>query len=238
MNNKIILRVILFGLALLMITVSPAYSVSNSVDQSQIKTIDVSGTGLVSMAPDEAIAYLGVQTQSVNAVAAQQNNAIKMNQVIKALQDAGIAKADMTTSSYNIYPSRDRTGTTITGFTVSNQLKVAIKDINKTGDIVDRAVKAGANDVNSISFTLSDGIQQKARNQALKNAMKAARSDANIIASDLGVTITPIQVSSSSGLVSTTPLPLPLAVSNSAATPINPGDVTVSAFVSVKYQFK
>jgi uncharacterized protein len=241
LNNKIVRRIcaILVGLALLVIIAgAPSiYSDSNSKEQTQIKTIDVSGTGIVSMAPDEATVYLGAQTQSANAITAQKDNAIKMDKVINALQDAGIAKADMKTSSYTMYPVRDQKGENITGYIVSNQLKVTIKEINKTGDIIDKAVKAGANQVYSISFTLADETQQKAREQALKNAAKAARSDADILASELGVVITgPLQVSTGGGTV-TTPYSA-ATIEKSVTTPINPGDVTVSAYVSVKYQFK
>lgn len=239
MNNKKVRRIcaILVGLALLAIIAgAPSiYSESGTREQTQIKSIEVSGTGIVSMTPDEATAYLGVQTQSANAMTAQENNAIKMDKVINALLGAGIAKADMTTSSYTMYPVRDQTGENITGYIVSNQLKVTIKEINKTGDIIDKAVKAGANEVYSISFNLADETQQKAREQALNNAAKAARSDADILANELGVVITgPLQVSTGGGTI-TTPIAM---VEKSVTTPINPGDVTVSASVSVKYQFK
>ena len=241
LNNKIVRRIcaISVGLALLVIIASAlsTYSESDSRQQTQIKTIEVSGTGIVSMTPDEATVYLGVQTQSANATTAQENNAIKMDKVINALLGAGIAKADMSTSSYSMYPVRDQTGKNITGYIVSNQLKVTVKEINKTGDIIDKAVKAGANEVYSISFTLTDETKQKAREQALKNAAKAARSDADILASELGVVITgPLQVSTGGGTVTT---PYPIAMDEkSATTPIIPGDVTVSASVSVKYQLK
>lgn len=241
LNNKIVRRIcaILVGFALLVIIAgAPSiYSESDSREQTQIKTIEVSGTGIVSMTPDEATVYLGAQTQSADAITAQENNAIKMDKVINALMGAGIAKADMTTSSYTMYPVRDQTGENITGYIVSNQLKVTVKEINKTGDIIDKAVKAGANEVYSISFTLADETRQKAREHALKNAAKAARSDADILASELGVVITgPLQVSTGGGTV-TTPYPIAM-VEKSVTTPINPGDVTVSASVSVKYQFK
>ena len=71
LNNKIVRRIcaILVGLALLVIIASaPSInSESDSREQTQIKTIEVSGTGIVSMTPDEATVYLGAQTQSANA---------------------------------------------------------------------------------------------------------------------------------------------------------------------------
>ncbi len=73
-------------------------------------TIEVSGTGTFSKKPDEAIVYLGMLTQSADAVTAQKDNAAKMEKVIKALRDAGIQKDDIETSNYTMYPVRDQAG--------------------------------------------------------------------------------------------------------------------------------
>ena len=156
--------------------VAPSASGGTDSGQIQMNTITVSGTGTVTMPTDEVTVYLGVETTSNDAATAQQINAEKMEQVIKALQDAGIAKEDMETSSYSIYPVRDyyygpypeieTEDPGITSYVVSNQLKVSVKDIDNVGEIIDSAVVAGANEVNSVSFTLSDETQQKAREQA------------------------------------------------------------------------
>jgi len=52
---------------------------------------------------------------------------------------------------------------TITGYTVSNRLKVTVKNIDDVGDVIDTAVDAGVNEVQSVSFTLSDKTRQDAR---------------------------------------------------------------------------
>lgn len=217
-----------------------------SGDEIQLNTINVGGTGTISMSPDEAIVYLGVQTQSTDAVTAQQENARKMESIIQALKDAGISEDDMETSGYSIDPMRnyETPEPTITGYTVSNRLKVTVKDIDDVGDLIDIAVDAGVNEVQSVSFTLSEEKQQDAREQALENAVKAARSDADTLASALDVAIVgPLEVTTSGGSI-TTPYPAPYeavekmayAVSD-ARTPIQPGDVSVTAYVQVIYQF-
>ncbi len=217
--------------------------------QTQVNKIMVSGTGTVTMPPDEAIVYLGVETSSKNAVTAQQSNAEKMEKIIAALKKARIGTDDMETMSYNMYPIRDyydmypvsekpdEQG--ITGFVVSNQLKVTIKDIDKVGEIIDKAVEAGANQVSGVSFTLSEQTQLNAREQALKNAVIAAREDADILAGALGVKITDVVEASTSGGIFVSPPPMVgYAVAESAIrTPIEPGDVSVSAYITVTYRF-
>ena len=178
---------------------------------TQVNKIIVSGTGTVTMPPDEAIVYLGVETRSEDAVTAQQSNAEKMKQIIAALKKSRVGTDNIETMSYNMYPIRanydmypvsekpDEQG--ITGFVVSNQLRVTIKDIDKVGEIIDNAVEAGVNQVNGISFTLSEQTQSNAREQALKNAVIAARQDADILAGALGVKITDVvEVSTSGGI--------------------------------------
>ena len=226
---------------------SPAGTVTTaSGDEVQVNTINVGGTGTISMSPDEAIVYLGVQTQSTDAVTAQQENARKMEKIIKALEDLGISEDDMETSGYSMYPMRsyEKPEPTITGYTVSNRLKVTVKDIDDVGDVIDTAVDAGVNEVQGVSFTLSDRTRQDAREQALENAVKAARADADTLASALDVAIVgPLEVTTSGGSI-TTPYPATydaveeMAYAGSAArTPIQPGDVSVTAYVQVIYEF-
>jgi uncharacterized protein YggE len=217
-----------------------------SGDEIQLNTINVGGTGTISMTPDEAIVYLGVQTQSTDAVTAQQENARKMESIIQALISSGISEDDMETLGYSMYTMRnyEQPEPTITGYTVSNRLKVTVKDIEDVGDVIDIAVDAGVNEVQGVSFTLSDRARQDARELALENAVKAARSDADTLASALDVAIVgPLEVTTSGGSI-TTPYPAPYEavedmayVGSAARTPIQPGDVSVTAYVQVIYQF-
>jgi len=217
-----------------------------SGDEIQLNTINVGGTGTISMTPDEAIVHLGVQTQSTDAVTAQQENARKMEKIIKALKDLGISEDDMETSGYSMYPMRnyEKPDPIITGYAVSNQLKVTVKDIDDVGDVIDTAVDAGVNEIQGVSFTLSDKTRQDAREQALENAVNAARVDADTLASTLDVTIIgPLEVTTSGGSIKT-PYPVSYDVvdemayaEGAARTPIQPGDVSVTAYVQVIYQF-
>lgn len=220
---------------------------SGSGDAIQVNTINVGGTGTVSMSPDEAFVYLGVQTQSNDAQSAQQENAVKMEKIINALKSSGISEDDMETSGYSIYPMRDyeKPELAVTGYIVSNQLKVTVKDIDNVGDVIDAAVDAGANEVQGVSFTLSESAQQDARELAIENAVKVARADADTLAQALDVVIVgPLEITTSGGGI-VTPYPMPYAVADvayaeSAArtpTPIQPGDVSVTMYVQMVYQF-
>lgn len=258
MNDIIIKKIYayLLGLAILAIVAGAAsayfaqsFSTGNAStavgDEIQINTINVAGSGTVTVSPDKAVVYLGVQTQSADATVAQQENAENIDRIIAALKDAGIPENDMETSGYSMYPLRsyEAEEPTITGYVVSNRLMVTVTDIDKVGDIIDTAVNAGANEVQSVSFTLSDDARQDARAHALENAVEAASSDADILAGILDVTILDtVEVTTSGGSV-VTPYPAPYAAVTEAgyemreSTSILPSDISVTAYVQIVYQF-
>jgi uncharacterized protein YggE len=255
MNDRIMKKIYasLLGLVVLVIVAgaASAYFVQSSStgtvstaggDEIQIHTINVVGTGTVTASPDKAVVYLGVQTQLIDATAAQQENAEKMDRIIAALKDAGITEDDMETSGYSMYPMRsyEAEEPTITGYVVSNRLMVTVTDVDEVGDIIDIA---GANEVQSVSFTLSDDARQDARALALENAVEAARSDADILAKNLDVTILgPVEVTTSGGSV-VTPYPVPYPTVEEAgyemgkSTSIMASDISVTAYVQIVYQF-
>ena len=169
-----------------------------------------------------------------------------MNTVMDALAAAGVPTDQMKTTDYTITPVyQDNTNgilsSNIKTYQVTNTLQVTLKDTNVTGQVIDAAVTAGANQVNSIQFMLSDEQAQVLRSQALAKAIANARSDADTAAAALNVTITGTQEADiSQGYT-------PVVYSNydaqsfsstkaaAAPTPIQSGDITVSAQVSVTY---
>jgi uncharacterized protein YggE len=205
------------------------------------KLIYTSTTGEVLARPDQAEISLAVQTENTDAQVAQQSNAERMASTIAALQQAGIPADKIKTTGYNIYPVYDDTdsilGSKVRFYRVTNTLRITLTDINRAGEIVDLAVAHGVNQVNSISFTLSENQQKALRSDALRDAMSRSRSDADTVASAGGLTIVGIQTITVSGGY------YPVAVSDyrytegatKVSTPLVPGDVTVSASVSVTY---
>jgi uncharacterized protein YggE len=169
-----------------------------------------------------------------------------MNAVIDALVSAGIPKDQMKTTGYSIYPVyQDSTGLLnpkIKTYQVTNTLQVTLKDVNQTGTVIDTAVTSGINTVSSIQFMLSDEQAQTLRSDALKKAVTLARADADVVAAALGVNITGTQ----SADISQGYMPVvydtyraEAAITKSAVpTPIQPGDVTVTAQVTITYSIR
>lgn len=212
-----------------------------SVTSSAAKTIQVTGTGTVSASPDQAILYLGVQTQAATATQATTDNAMAMTNVITALTNAGIDKNSIQTVSYTLTPTysnpvNQSVPPAIIGYIAINQIQVTVNDLGSIGKILDQAISAGANQVQGVSFTLSSSTLAKIQNQALQLALTDADGQAKALATTLGVTIV--------GPTSVTPgyefQPTNysrFAATPQAQTPIQTGTLQVTATVQVTYAF-
>ena len=213
---------------------------------SNDKVIHASGTGNVIGTPDRAQVTFSVETENADVKSAQQDNAVRMAKVIDALVAIGIPRDALKTTGYNIYPVYEDTTKSILDqkvrtYRVTNTLTVTLHDVSKTGDVIDVAVANGINQASSIQFLLSDEQSQVLRTEALKNAVVRARADADTVAGAMGTTIIGVQSADITGGYS------PVLFENyqysagdamlksAAPTPIQPGDITVSAQVSITY---
>jgi len=165
-------------------------------------TLSVTGTGTVDVQPDRAILSIGISTQAATAQLSVQQNAATQDAVYLALENMGIDKSNIQTTYYNIYTVTtcgcNGTPPVITGYQVTDQLQVTIiatgQDTqalgDRTGQVIDTAVSAGANQVSGVQFTVGGSALQTAQQTALANAAKDASQQAHIIASQLNISVT------------------------------------------------
>ena len=126
----------------------------------------------------------------------------------------------------------------IVGHWATNSLKVTINDLTQAGAILDAAVSAGANSVSGISFGLKDDGAM--RDAALLDAVKNARSLADVAAAGLGLKVTGVQSVTVDSYGGATPFYNDFAAaprSAGANVPVEPGEVTVRASVRVTFGF-
>lgn len=215
---------------------------ATEVDEVKEHTIYVYGIGEIKVNPDMAKIMLSVVTEEPNAKDAAAKNAAIVEELIKRLENIGISKENIQTTSYNIYPIYyyPKEGPpTITGYRVVNSLEVKIveRDISKlglnAGKIIDEAVAAGVNQVTGIMFTVTDDTYKSLKSTALKLAVEDAASKAKLIAETLGVKIVGVK-SVNEGSYSPTPVYVKEAAAQSGTT-IIPGQVTIQYTVQVTY---
>jgi hypothetical protein len=227
--------------ALVLLVAMVATGIVSAADTSTDHTITASGTGSVIGTPDRAQISLAVETENTDVKVAQAENAAIMTKVMDALIAAGIPRDALKTTGYNIYPVYDDLKfpvQKIKAYHVANTLTITLHDVNRTGEVIDIGVANGINQANSIQFLLSDEQAQVLRTEALKEATDRAAADARTVAGALGVNITSVKTVDV-GQGYTPVLFQNYAKSDMAGgatpTPIQPGDITVTATVTVTY---
>src|SRR6058998_1358674 len=172
-----------------------AYAQLSSSDNN--KTLFVTGSATTQIKPDKVTVSLGVETTNTKAKAALAANSELMNKIISALKIAGVKDNETSTSSFTISPNRDysidKNQGKLIGFTVTNSIQIDSSNIEAISGWIDTAVSSGANNVNSIYFSLSEKKLDEIKNQLLKEAIENAKEKADITASTLGLKIVGIK---------------------------------------------
>ena len=197
------------------------------------------GEGKASGKPDQAQVDFAVVTQAATAQDAAAQNANQTTAVLTQLRQLLGANADIKTLNYSLSPvynyPRDGSPATLTGFTANNTVEATVSDLNLPGKIIDTAIQAGANRVDGLRFSIKD--DQPLRGQALRSATLQARAHAEAIALGLGVRLGAVIGAAegySVGIV--TANRIALTAGASAPTPVQPGNIDVTATVTLEIE--
>lgn len=230
--------------ASLEISQKDAYGQVSVIPASRERTISVTGSATTSVLPDLVTVQFGVDTEAKTAQDAISANSQMMNSIVSAVQDSGISKDEISTSSFSIYPIYNdsvpdpKTGihqSVLTGYRASNTLYVKTTKLSSAGTIIDAAVGAGANRVDNVSFSLSPAKQQSLQDDLLGKAVLNAKSRAEKALDPLGQKIIGVKMVNLSEFNVPPPGPMYYGAmaSKDMATPIftSNQDVTTTASV-------
>ena len=223
----------------------------NENDQEQA-VITVSASGTVHLPPDKALVSLAVETAGESLEKVQADNRTRMNRVFESLKEFGIKKEWIQTTSLNVTPHyppppRRQPGQTvipevpkIIGYTVRNSLRVEVHKLDRVGQVVDGALKAGANRFSSITWAVEN--EQPARLKALQMAAQKAREKAEALAQTLNVKLARLLTVTEQGAQIFPPrraLAAPrmsMAMDESASVPVSPGQLKIQANVTLVFE--
>ncbi|MGI6574840.1 MAG: SIMPL domain-containing protein [bacterium] len=242
---KGLLRYAVIGLSLLLVAFSLIGPTGINPVQAagEAKTLTAYGEAQITIAPDTAQITFGVENEAPTAVAALQANAAAMEKVIASLKKQGIEEKNIQTSGFSLYPNyeytrqNNREVRVLTGYRVNNNVVIKTKQLKDLGKIIDTTVSAGANVVRSISFGIEDtgAIEKQVLAQAVKHAR--AKADALAAAADSRVTgILTIEETGNSGFEPLMAKRMEMEMAaDMAVTPIEPGQLTLSAGVKITF---
>jgi uncharacterized protein YggE len=196
------------------------------------------------VAPDRAVITIGVFSRATTAAAAARDNARRQQAIIDTLLALGFAREQISTMNYNVHPEMrhiPQSGRTqVTGYNVSNTVRVDVRRLEQIGPAIDAALAQGANQIHGLDFYVFNADEPRRR--ALAQAIERARADAESMARAAGGSLGPL-LEMSTGF---SPMPIlrqEMAMAGAVraqadvATPIQPGEDILRAVVTTRWQF-
>jgi uncharacterized protein YggE len=197
----------------------------------------VIGEGSVSVTPDYAQIGSGVTTRANTVKEATDANSKLMSAVTNVLLESGIVQKDIQTSRFSIQPiyaqQEPRTEPKLAGYSVSNQVKVKIRQIDRVGMILDQLITAGATNIGNIEFLASE--PSKALDQAREAAVADARRKAEVYANASGLRLGRVAwITEDTGIAP--PITMRAPAASAAAVPIATGEDTLRVRITVGFE--
>lgn len=225
----------------------------NSINTTKTDLFTSNGEGKVTAVPDQATVDAGVTAQSTTVADAQSKVNLAANKIIADLKKLGLSDKDIKTTDYSVNPNYSTNevvpmgapmmvggNQNITGYTVTQNLEVKVKPIDKANKVVDTATADGANLVGGINFTFSDSLQksleQQATQQAVNDAKDKAQSLANASGIHLGKIVNVVENSNQPRPFMMTAGIASKAVDGSAPTNVTPGENSLTVDVVLSYE--
>jgi uncharacterized protein YggE len=224
-------------------SVAVAQAASVSSPSSSEPEITASGRGEVKLAPTYAAVMVNIETRTNTAVAAASQNAQKVEAVMKALRGAGLSEKDIVTAGYNLQQmydySSNRQAPEPIGFSANTMIRAEVRRLESLGRVIDAAIGAGATGISGVQYFASSA--EEARRSAMSQAVREARTDADVLARAAGGNLGRLIALNSGGVSQPFPRDIMLAggMARAAGAPTNiaPGELNITAMVSGRWEF-
>jgi hypothetical protein len=222
----------------------PAINFS-STTQTKGEPFVVQGIGKVTVAPDIAKIDIGIQESGVNLKTVQDSVNKKSQDLTNQVKKLGIEAKDIKTISYNVYPQYDYTTPTqrITGYQVSTEYEVTVRDFTKINELIASATSFGANTIGGINFDLSDNLKKEKLQEARDLAVTEAKGKASGLAKAAGITLGKIVNVSEETPSNIRPYAIPVSgggVTDKSVTQadVQPGTTEINVTISLAYEVR
>jgi len=220
---------------------TPQATATNCCSQTQLRTISVSGHAVVYVIPDIAYINIGVHSDGDTVSEALDSNNTQAQSIVTTLSEFGIDPKDIQTTAFNVYPNQEynNEGQVVRKyFSVDNIVYVKVRALDKLGQILDAVVRAGANQINGISFDVEN--RAEAESQARIAAINDARQRAEELAAAAGVSLGELQTASVYNSGNAIPVYEGKGgyMAADASVPMSAGQMQVTADASLTYIIK
>ena len=150
-----------------------------------------SGTASVDAVPDIAKLAIEVNVSAKDAASAKKQADDRVAQYLTFLQQSGIEKKDINAANLRTQPEYEylKDGKTqLKGYIAVRQVDVTLRKLDKMNELLDGALKAGLNEIRSVSLGVAnpESYKDKARKAAIDDAVRQAKLLAEGFSSKLG----------------------------------------------------
>jgi hypothetical protein len=188
LSNRLFIITSLFLVAIIVFFTFQIIYQFKTVNSQNMNQITVSGEGKVTSSPDIATLTLGIETEGKEIKDITNKNVASMNKIIEGLKNLGIESKDIQTAQYSVdsqYNWTEKEGRILSGYKISQNVNVKIRNFTKIGDVLTMATNNGANVVNSLQFSIEN--LEQLRSQARADAIKQAKEKAETLAKQTGI---------------------------------------------------
>jgi uncharacterized protein YggE len=212
--------------------------------------IVVSAEGKRTMAPDRASVFLSIQNRSRTPTLAGAENARIATAIRNAVQAVGVDRAQISTLNYNLRPDieiihgpQGREMRRDSAFVATNTVRVEIRNLDLVSRVIDTSITAGATNVMSVSYWLSD--YTRARREAIVEAVRLARDNAEAIATAAGgslgdlmeIRTDPVRIIGPQPVMGEMMMARVASMAADVPTPVSPRDIDITAYVTARWKF-
>jgi len=222
----------LLGLTALLTLPTPG----RAAQLAPVPTIEVLGTARIMIKPDIAVLSFAVEVSAKSAQDAVRQSAEQTSRLLAALRAVTADTDSLKTSAYGLYPTYGK-GSRLSpeGYRAQSSVTLETRQLDKLGQFIDEAVKAGATSIAGPSFRSSQ--EEETRREANAQAVRQAIANGRALAQAAGVTIKRILSIGYPSREAPRPFLMEANVAAAAApTPVVVGEIPVDATVSVTFQ--
>jgi len=214
---------------------------TQAADTERPRTIAVAGVGEVQAEPDRALVTLGVESRKPKLEDARAEVTKTIDAVLKLTRDLKIETRYVRSTRVNVQAeynwdngAKERN---LIGYFVSRQVEVELRDLDKLGQLLERATDLGVNQMGDPR--LDSSKRHELEREALAKAVEDAKLNAEAVAKAAGAKLGGARtISASSGFVAP-PMPMQMkamaARAGDASESYQSGQMNFTGNVQIEY---
>src|SRR5512137_1611557 len=166
--------------AVLMMAAMLASAANATADEVLLRLVSVAGSGEVKAQPDMAYVTLGVEARKPSLAAARSEVNAAVERILALTRELKIEPKFVDSTRLQVQPDyrwdEKASKQELLGYVVSRQIEVEVRDLERLGTLLEKAVSAGVNQLGEAR--LDSSRRKELEREALTKAVEDARLNA------------------------------------------------------------